>query len=332
MTKLAKRSLILLMVMALMTTMVVGCGEKAEEPEAQPEKTPEQVFINIGTGGTSGTYYPLGGAMAEILKENIPGVNATAESTGASVNNINLLTQGDIDLALVQNDVSYYAENGTELFKDSGKVEGLQAIATLYPEVCQIVTTAKTGITSVADFKGKKIAVGAAGSGVEANARQILAAYGLTYDDIDPQYLSFAEAANGLKDGNIDAGFITAGIPTSAIMDLAAQNDVVLISIDDAVMDKMIAEYPFYTKVTISKDVYSNLTSDVNTLAVKAMLVTTDKMDEEMGYKITKAIFENLDKMAAAHSAGKNISLDTAQEGLSIPLHPGAEKYFAETK
>jgi TRAP transporter TAXI family solute receptor len=267
--------------------------------------------------------------MAEILKANIPGVNATAESTGASSANINMLNQGEIELALVQNDVSYYADLGIELFEEQGKIEGLRAIATLYPEVCQIITTKNTGITSVADFAGKKIAVGAAGSGVEANARQILAAYGLSYEDIKPQYLSFAEAAAGLKDGNIDAGFITAGTPTSAVLDLSAQNQVVLISIDDAIADQLVEEYPFYTKVLIPADVY-NTDADIQTLAVKAMLATTDKMSEEMAYNITKAIFENLDKLAAAHTAGKSVSLETAQEGISIPLHPGAEKYFNE--
>jgi TRAP transporter TAXI family solute receptor len=316
------------LVLSLLATMMIGCQqEPAEQDEGQQQA--ETVFINIGTGGTAGTYYPLGGAMAEILKANIPGVNATAESTGASSANINMLNQGEIELALVQNDVSYYADLGIELFEEQGKIEGLRAIATLYPEVCQIITTKNTGITSVADFAGKKIAVGAAGSGVEANARQILAAYGLSYEDIKPQYLSFAEAAAGLKDGNIDAGFITAGTPTSAVLDLSAQNQVVLISIDDAIADQLVEEYPFYTKVLIPADVY-NTDADIQTLAVKAMLATTDKMSEEMAYNITKAIFENLDKLAAAHTAGKSVSLETAQEGISIPLHPGAEKYFNE--
>jgi TRAP transporter TAXI family solute receptor len=328
MYRFAKRGLVLMLVLSLLATLMIGCQqEPAEQDEGQQQA--ETVFINIGTGGTAGTYYPLGGAMAEILKANIPGVNATAESTGASSANINMLNQGEIELALVQNDVSYYADLGIELFEEQGKIEGLRAIATLYPEVCQIITTKNTGITSVADFAGKKIAVGAAGSGVEANARQILAAYGLSYEDIKPQYLSFAEAAAGLKDGNIDAGFITAGTPTSAVLDLSAQNQVVLISIDDAIADQLVEEYPFYTKVLIPADVY-NTDADIQTLAVKAMLATTDKMSEEMAYNITKAIFENLDKLAAAHTAGKSVSLETAQEGISIPLHPGAEKYFNE--
>ncbi len=323
-----KRGVVLLLVLSLMATLIIGCQQESNEPQPDNEKV-EPVFINIGTGGTAGTYYPLGGAIAEILKTNIPGANATAESTGASAANINMLNNGELNLALVQNDVSYYAELGIELFQEQGKIEGLKAMATLYPEVCQIITTKNTGITSVTQFAGKKIAVGAAGSGVEANARQILAAYGFSYEDINPQYLSFAEAAAGLKDGNIDAAFITAGTPTSAVLDLSAQNDVVLLPIDAAVADQLVEEFPFYTKVTITADVY-NLEADVDTLAVKAMLVATDEMSEDMAYNITKAIFENLDKLGAAHTAGKLVSLETAQDGISIPLHPGAEKYFNE--
>lgn len=328
MRKVGNKYLILMLVLALITSLVVGCGS-SEDKEPGEVQQAEQKFINIATGGTAGTYYPLGGAIAEILNKNIPGMNATAESTGASAANINLLNGGEVDVAFAQNDVSFYADQGTELFADN-KIEGLKALCTLYPETCQLITLKSTGITSVADFKGKKIAVGAAGSGVEANARQILGAYGLTYEDIDPQYLSFAEAAGGLKDGNIDAGFITAGFPTAAIQDIAAQHEVVLISIDDQVADKLIAEYPYYTKVTIPAGTYPNQEADVNSLAVKAMLVVTDKMDEQMAYDIVKAIYSNLDRLAAAHAVGKIITKETAQDGISIPLHPGAEKYFNE--
>ena len=179
--------------------LLVGCGGSGSNK-----------FINIATGGTAGTYYPIGGAMAEILNKAIPGMNASAQSTGATVANINMLKEGSVDLAIVQNDITYYAVNGTEMFKDK-KVENLRGIAARYPETCQIVTLESTGIKSIADLKGKRVAVGAAGSGAEANARQILEAYGITYDDIDEQFLSFGEAASALKDGNVDAAFVTAG-------------------------------------------------------------------------------------------------------------------------
>lgn len=325
-----KRGLVLLLVLSLVVVFAVGCGG-GEDGQDGGQQAAETKFINIGTGGTAGTYYPLGGAVAEILNNNMDNVNATAESTGASVANINLLNGGTVDMAFIQNDVSYYADNGTELFEGK-KVEGLRCLATLYPETCQLITLKDTGITSVADFKGKKIAVGAAGSGVEANARQILAANGITYEDIDEQYLSFAEAASGLKDGNIDAGFITAGYPTAAIQDISAQHDVVLVSLADETINNLIEKYPFYTKMTIAAGTYQNQEEDVQTLAVKAMLVATDKMDDQTAYDTVKAIYTNLDRLVAAHSVGKIITLDTAMDGVSIPMHPGAEKYFNEAK
>lgn len=321
-----KRTIVLLAALALLTTLAVGCG--TSQPNDKEPKA-ETKYINIATGGTAGTYFPLGGAMAEILKDNLPGVNATAETTNASVANVNLLKGGSVQLAFIQNDISYYADKGEEMFKD-GKVEGLQALATLYPETVQIITLDKSGIKTVADLKGKRVAVGAAGSGVEANARQILAANGITYNDIKVQYLSFAEAANSLKDGNIDAGFITAGFPTAAVQDISAQHNVVLISVDDATADKLIEQYPFYTKVTIPAGTYQKQEADVQSLAVKAMLVTTEQMDEQTAYDITKAIYTNLDKLKAAHSVGALITKETAKEGVSIPMHAGAEKFFNE--
>ena len=329
MIKYRKNGVALLIIVAMLALALAGCGgQSGEQGDNAPPKV-ETTFINIATGGTAGTYYPLGGAMAEILNKNVANVNATAESTGASVANINLLKEGNVQLAFIQNDITYYADKGEEMFTDQ-KVAGLKALATIYPETCQLITLKKNNINSVADLKGKKVAVGAAGSGVEANARQIMAAEGITYDDINAQYLSFAEAANGLKDGNIDAGFITAGFPTAAIQDLSAQHDVVLIPVGDDIADKLIADYPFYTKIVIPAGTYAKQTEDIQTLAVKAMLVVTDEMDEQLAYDMTKAIYTNLDALKAAHSVGNLIVPETAQDGLSVPLHPGAEKYFNE--
>ena len=242
-----KKLLAFLLGIMVMATMIAGCGGGDKKDDKKPAA---QKFINIATGGTSGTYFPLGGALADILNKNIPGTNASAQSTGASVANVNLLSQGKVEIAFIQNDIAYYAANGTEMFKGK-QVAGLQGLATLYPETVQIVTLKKSGIKSVADFKGKRIAVGAAGSGTEANARQIMEAYGIKYDDIKVQYLSFGEAASALKDGNVDAAFVTAGHPTAAIQDIATQNDVVLVPVDADKADSLIKKYPFYTKLVI---------------------------------------------------------------------------------
>ena len=284
-------------------------------------------FLNIGTGGTAGTYYPIGGAIAEVLNKEIPGMSASAQSTGASVANINMLGDGGIDLATVQNDIAYYAAHGTEMFKDK-KVDGLQGIASLYPETCQFVTLKSSGIKSLAELKGKRVAVGAVGSGVEANVRQILAAYGVTYNDIDAQYLSFAEGASALKDGNVDVAVLTAGYPTASVQDIASQNPVRLLPVEEKIADDLIAQYPFYTKTVIPAGTYAGFDEEVSSVAVMAMLVAGPTVNADLGYSVTKAIFGNLDRLQAAHAVGKQITKDTAKAGMSLPMNAGAERYF----
>ena len=302
--------------------LIAGCGGDSGSSAGGGKQ-----FLNIATGGTAGTYYPLGGALAELLNQNIKGMNASAQSTGASVANVNMLKDGSVDIAFIQNDIAYYAANGKEMFKDN-KVESIRGIAALYPETVQFVTTADKGIKSIADLKGKKVAVGASGSGAEANARQILGAYGLTYDDIDVQYLSFGEAADALKDGNVDVGVVVAGFPTAAIQDLAANKSAALVNIDAEHTDKLMKQYPYFTKITVPKGTYPGQEEDVSTVAVKCVIVTTDKLSDDLGEQIVKAIYEHLDRMKAAHAVGKYITKDTALEGMSIKMNAGAEKYL----
>lgn len=302
--------------------LMAGCGGDSGSSAGGGKQ-----FLNIATGGTAGTYYPLGGALAELLNQNIKGMNASAQSTGASVANVNMLKDGSVDIAFIQNDIAYYAANGKEMFKDN-KVESIRGIAALYPETVQFVTTADKGIKSIADLKGKKVAVGASGSGAEANARQILGAYGLTYDDIDVQYLSFGEAADALKDGNVDVGVVVAGFPTAAIQDLAANKSAALVNIDAEHADKLMKQYPYFTKITVPKGTYPGQEEDVSTVAVKCVVVTTDKLSDDLGEQIAKAIYEHLDRMKAAHAVGKYITKDTALEGMSVKMNAGAEKYL----
>ncbi len=317
-SKVFKRVLTAGLVVA-MALGVVGCGEEGAKEQ----------FVNIATGGTAGTYYPIGGAIAEVLNKDIKGMNASAQSTGASIANINMLKDEQVDLAIVQNDITYYAINGKEMFAD--KVNNLKGIASLYPETCQFVTLESSGIKSIDELKGKKVAVGASGSGAEANARQILQAYGISYDDIDEQFLSFAEGANALKDGNVDAAFLTAGYPTASVQDIASQNKIRLLPVDDQHALALSVDYPFYTKVTIPAGVYQGFDEEVQSVSVMAILVATDRVDKDKGYAITKTIFSNLDKIAAAHSAAKNITKDGATKGMDfIQMNEGAQKYFKE--
>lgn len=283
----------------------------------------------MATGGTSGTYFAFGGAMAGQINNYLkPNVKVTATSTGASMENIRNIASGEADLALVQNDVLDYADKGIELF-DGEKKDNLAVVATLYPEVVQIVVGKDSGINSVADLAGKRVSVGDVGSGVEANSKQILEAYGLTFDDIKANYLSFSESANGFKDKQLDAFFVTSGVPNTAITELSVTNPIKILTIDPDKCDSLIAKYPFYGKFVVGKDQYK-CDEDATTLAVMATLIVRKDMDEQVVYDLTKALFGNLEELGKAHAKGTELSQARAVESLSVALHPGAAKYFKE--
>ena len=290
---------------------------------------PQKTNLILATGGTSGTYYPFGGSMAQIFNSKIQNMNVTAQATGASVENLKLIGQKEAELAIVQNDMTDYAYNGTEAFKDS-KIANVRVIANLYPEVIQIVSSADSGIKTLTDIKGKKFSVGAPGSGVEANARQLLDVMGMTYNDFSANYLSFAESADSLKDNHIDGFLFVSGIPNAAIQDTATTSSLNFVSIPDDVIKKLIDKYPFFTEIVIPAGTYKGQTADVKTVAMKATLVAGAEVSEQVIYSITKALFENQPELASAHAKGAELSLENAVNGVSVPFHPGAEKYYKE--
>lgn len=282
----------------------------------------------LASGGTSGTYYPFGGAIGQLINSHVEGANVTTQATGASKENIRLIASKEADLAIVQNDVLAYSAEGIEIF-DGEKVTGVSTVATLYPEIVQIVVAADSSIQSVADLKGKKVSVGDAGSGVEANAKQILEAYGLSFSDINKENLSFKDSGDALKNGQIEAYFVTAGIPNTSIMDVMVQKPVRLLPVDGDVAKTLMEKYSFYTSVNVPADTY-NMPADVTTLAVKATLVVRADMTEDEVYNLTAAIFDNLEEFGTAHAKGKEVTLEGAVQGVSVPMHPGAQKYFDE--
>lgn len=300
----------------------------APSSEAPAGPTVKGDFI-MATGGTSGTYYAFGGVICQVLNA-ATGSNITANSTGASVENIRLLESGDADLAIVQTDIMAYAVGGTTLETFNGQpVDNVKAIASLYPEVVHCVTT-NMSINTIADLKGKVVSMGAPGSGTRANAEQFLEAYGLTANDVQVRDLSFAESGSALQDGTIDAAFVVAGAPNSAITELSVSKPVKIVSIGDAERAAMIQKYPFYADYTVGKDVYKT-EADATTLAIKAVLICRAEMTEDDVYALTKALFENQPDLAAAHAKGTELSGDTAMIGV-VPgnVHPGAAKYFNE--
>ena len=284
-------------------------------------------FLSIATGGTTGTYYPLGGDIANLFNTVIPDVKASAQATGGSADNLRLIDAGEAELGTVQNDVSWFAYSGTDSFKDE-QIQSFSVVSSLYAEYVQIVTRADSDINCIADFKGKAISIGAAGSGVYTNAMHVLEAAGLTLDDIDEQYLSFAESADGLKNKQIDAAFICAGIPNAAITELGSTTGVKLISLTDEEVAKLTAAHPTYANMKLPADTYG-LAEDTNCVVITALLVCSNELDEELVYNMTKALYEQ--EGILTHAKAAEITLDTAFVGVGeLPLHPGAERYYAE--
>ena len=284
-------------------------------------------FLSIATGGTSGTYYPLGGDLANLFNTVIPDVNASAQATGGSADNLRLIDGEEAELGTVQNDVSYFAYTGTDSFEGE-QITSFSVISALYAEYVQIVVRADSDIQSIADFKGKSISIGAAGSGVYTNALHVLEAAGLTLDDIDAQYLSFSESADGLKNKQIDAAFVCAGIPNAAVTELSSTVGVRLISLSDEEVAALIAAHPTYTNLKLPADTYG-LSEDANCIAITALLVCSNNLDEELVYNMTKAMFEQ--EGILTHAKAAEITLENAFNGVGeLPLHPGAARYYSE--
>ena len=282
----------------------------------------------MATGSETGTYYAFGIAFTQVLKDKA-GVEIGVQSTGASKANIQLIDEGEVDLAIVQNDVMDYAYNGTNTFAADGAITSFAAICTMYPETIQIV--AKPGIKSIADLKGKTVSVGDVGSGTEFNAAQIFEAYGMTFDDIQKQNLGFTDSADKFKDGQLDAFFCTAGAPTVAITELATSTEFTILSLDADKLAWLQENYGYYTQYDMpAGTVYENVKEDVTTVAVMATLICDADLDEQTVYDITKGIYENLGDITTAHAKGAELVLEKATDGISTPMHPGAVKYFTE--
>ena len=306
-------SLALTVVLAL---SLVACGGAATSK------------MTMGTGGTSGTYYGYGGVLGQYIKNNA-GIDVTVVSTDGSKANIQGIDAGDYQLGTVQSDVMSYAWDGTRSFEEEGALDSFRTVAGLYAEAIQLVTM-DPEIKSVADLAGKSVSIGAPGSGVYFNAVDVLNAAGLTEEDISAQYQSFADSADALKDGKIDAAFIVAGAPTPASTELCTTNDAYLVPIDGEVADALMASCPFYTTYNIPAGTYAGQTEDVQTVTVKATLIVSADASEEAVYNLTAAIFDNIDAITAENAKGAELSIENATSGMTVPFHAGAAKYFAE--
>lgn len=322
-----KKLYVLLIALVLVLAACGGKESGGKEGKGGDESF-DDLFLTIATGGTSGVYYPLGGALATVLEENL-GADASVQATQASVENVNLVLSDRAELALITGDTGFQAYEGSGAFEGDKPKEDLRSLAAFYPNYLQIVTTKDSGIKSFEDLKGKKVAVGAPNSGTELAARLLFEGHGMSYDDITPDYLSFAESAEQMKNGLVHAAVLSSGIPNSAIMDLETSHGVTLLPIEDDAMKYLTDKYTYLHEDKIPADSYGNK-EDIPAISITNALIVSKDLTEDEVYHITKAIFENLDALKDAHSAAEDIELEKAPEGLGIPLHPGAEKYYKE--
>lgn len=336
-----KKYLALFFALVFMLGCLAGCGSTEEAPVAEPaaeeaveaapevaEETGVSANLTMGTGGESGTYYAFGGVLGSYIGQETD-ISINVVSTGGTAANIEGIDIGEFDLATVQSDVSTYAFNGTNSFEETGAIDSFRVLGALYAETVQIVTL-NAEIDSVDDLAGKNICVGDVGSGTYYNTIDILAAYGMTLDDVNPIYQSFGDSTESLKDGKIDAAFICAGAPTTAVTELATANDVYLISIDDEHMATLLDSCPWYASLTIPAGTYNGFDEDATTITVKATLVCREDLDDAVAYEIVSTIFENTDAIAQLHGKGAELSIEFATDGIAVPFAAGAAQYYAE--
>ncbi|MBK5926981.1 TAXI family TRAP transporter solute-binding subunit [Rhodobaculum claviforme] len=285
--------------------------------------------LSIATGGTGGVYFPFGGGLAEVINRHVDGYTASAEVTGAGVENINLLATFETDIGFVLADTASAAFNGTAPFEGLAFPEARTLLA-IYPNAVQIVTLADSGITSLEDLRGQRVSVGAPGSGTEVSAQTLLAANGITYDDFDPQRLNFNETADALRDGDIVAGFWSVGPPTSSIMNLAASRAISVLALTEDEIDAAIEMEPTFAPYTLPAGTYDGVDTETSTISTPNALIVHADMDEDLAYNIVRAVLENVDELIAIHPAANDTTVAFTLTASPLPLHPGTIRYLEE--
>ncbi|KJD18100.1 MULTISPECIES: TAXI family TRAP transporter solute-binding subunit [Vreelandella] len=285
--------------------------------------------ISVATGGTGGVYYPIGGAIADLATSQLEGVNAVAEVTGASAENMGLIWRQDSDFAFSVGDTAYEAYHGIGGFEGK-QLESLRAVASVYPSSIHIAVLAGSDIYSLDDLKGKKVSVGAPGSGNELNSRSVLEPNGITYEDFYPQRLNFNETADALGDGDIDAGIWSVPAPASSLISLSTTRDIRLLSMSDEEINHVLSDNPIYSRHTIPGGLYSGVDETTNTVILPNVIVTNKNVSEDLVYSIAKLIFENNDALVSVHPAARDTTVEFSISSMPIPFHEGVIRYFDE--
>ncbi|WP_202076791.1 TAXI family TRAP transporter solute-binding subunit [Caldalkalibacillus salinus] len=324
--------LTLLLVLSL---ALVGCGGATEDGNGgdteEGTEAADPVNLQLGTGGSAGTYYPLGGAIGQVWKNEVEGVsNVQVNETNASVENIRLLDGGSIDLGMSINFIADYAHQGIEEFEEDGEVTSFGVMGVVYPEVVYAFANPSAGIETVADLEGKVVEVGPPGSGTAVATRQVLEAYGLTFDDIDVRNSNFGDAVSAYKDGGVDAVFAVVSSPSGLVHDVTSTHDVQFLDIVGEELDTLREAHPFYSPFVVEQDEYEGMEADYETVTMQALMLASNDLSEDLVYELTQAMYENTETIAETHNVGNQISLENALNGVTTPLHPGAERYFEE--
>ncbi len=316
-------SILLIMILSFTT---FGCSKGNDGGENTAAETVNQLIM--GTGGVSGTWYPVGGVICgAISKSSI--INATAQTAAGGVESIRLVDAGERQLGFAMPSLAIYAKKGIEAFEGT-PVDSIRAICAFMPMEAHFIVRSDSGINSLADLKGKAIGTGAPGSGDEVMCREILDAVGITYDDCKPMKLSFSEQVTAFKDRQLDAMFMLASSPTSSVLDASSQADVKLLPIEGDLRDQILEKYPYYSPTAIPDANYNFIDNDVETIGIPTMMFTSADIEDDVVYEICKFMFDGIETIQAAHPSMKSFILETAIDGLAVELHPGAQKYYED--
>jgi len=331
-----KVSVILVLMVLLCLIAVIGCSQSTDNNTAEPSSPKDNVKqeakkrIVIGTAGVEGAWYILGGAWGQMMTNYVPNMEGTAEPSGASLENIRKLGTGEMNLGFSLSDTAYEAWKGIETYEGKAFPK-LRGFLSSFPSILHIVTTENSGINSLKDIKGKRVAVGPAGSSTALISEKLFSLYGITFDDIKPLYLSFNEILTGLQDDSVDIGLWMTVTPNGAMLSFATEHNAKLIPIDDDTNKKLSEKYPAHYKAVIPGGLYPGIEDEVNSTAIMGVVYgTSEGFTETEAYELTKAIWDHRDEWVNAHSIAKGITLETAIEGQSLPLHVGAYKYYKE--